>query len=391
MEISRVGVVGGGTMGAGIVQTLLNRGLEVCFTEVSHQLVEQCLQKINRIFLSYKKKGLISDDEILRKMKTVNGSTDFSVFSDVDLIIEAVPENLDLKRKIFSNLDSITRPHTILATNTSSLSVTEIGAMTQRPKKVIGMHWFNPPHIMKLIEIIPGLETDQETIEVVVRLCTSLMKIPIQVKECAGFLVNRLLGIYVNEALYLVQEGHSPQSVDQAAENLGIPMGPLKLGDMVGWDTIYHANSILHDEYGNRFALPLLLEEIYSSGRLGAKVGQGFYQYEGGRTAENQDVERKDLEVLQIRLLSSMLNEGVRCLDERIASDRDIDVAMKVGAGMPKGPLQWADEIGLDHLFAHLKRFRDQCGERFLPSALLKRRVAAGHLGKSKGIGFYSY
>ena len=378
-------------MGAGIIQTLLSAGCEVRFKEVNQQLVEQCLQKVERIFQSLKKRGAVSEDEIGRRMNAVKGSTDYVIFSDADIVIEAVPENMEIKGEVFRLLDQVSKPEAILASNTSSLSISALGGMTERPGKVIGMHWFNPPHIMKLIEIVPGMETDQKTIDVLMEFCRRLSKIPIQVKECAGFLVNRLLGIYVNEALYLVREGNTPSSIDLSAESLGIPMGPLKLGDMVGWDVIYHANTTLYEEYGNRFAIPSLLEEIYNAKRWGAKTGQGVYRYEQGRMVEDIKTGVEGAGSVALRLISVMLNEGIRCLDEQVASLKNVDTAMKVGAGMPKGPLEWADEMGLDQLLDSLTSFRGKYGERFLPSPLLKRKVAAGHLGKKKGSGFYRY
>jgi 3-hydroxyacyl-CoA dehydrogenase len=391
MEIEEVGVVGGGAMGAGIIQTLLSAGCEVCFKEVTPQLVEQSLKNVEAVFQSLKKRGVVSEDEIERRMKAVKGSTDYAIFSDADLVIEAVPERMEIKGEVFRLLDQVSKPEAILASNTSSLSISALGAMTKRPHKVIGMHWFNPPHIMKLIEIVPGLETEYKTVEVLIEFCRRLAKLPIRVKECAGFLVNRLLGIYVNEALHLVQEGNPPHAIGLAVESLKIPMGPLKLGDMVGWDVIYHANATLYEEYGSRFAVPPLLAEIYAAKRWGAKTGQGFYRYEQGRVAGEVNAGTEVPESAVLRLISTMINEGVRCLDEGVASLENIDTAMKVGAGMPRGPLEWADEMGLDQLLACLISFREKHGERFLPSPLLKRKVAAGHLGKEKGVGFYRY
>jgi len=391
MEFKKVGVIGGGIMGAGIIQVLLNAGLWVGFKEFDQNLVDQTLRNVEKIFQSSKKKGMIQEDGIRKKMESIKGFTDYSQFQGADLVIEAVPERIEIKREVFEELDKICDPETILASNTSSLSISELGGVTQRPGKVIGMHWFNPPHIMKLIEIVPGLGTSHETVEALYQLCNRLDKVPVKVKECAGFLVNRLLGIYVNEALFLIQEGYTPQDIDQAATSKGIPMGPIRLGDMVGWDTITYANTALYNEYGCRFAMPSLLEEVYEAGRLGKKAGRGFYRYEEGRIVDEKVPMKKNLEQLSSRFLSAMINEGIRCLDENVASSKDIDTAMKVGAGMPKGPLQWADEIGLDRILIQLETFKENYGERFLPSPLLKRKVSARHLDVKKGIGFYKY
>ena len=391
MEFKKAGVVGGGIMGAGIIHVLLNAGMEVGFKELDQNLVDHALYRVRKIFQGALKRGKITEDEIQRKMSSVRGFTDDNFLSGADVVIEAVPEKMDLKIAIFQQLDRIADPRTILASNSSSLSISQLGGGIKRPSKVIGMHWFNPPHVMKLIEVISGLDTSPETVDTIFELCKRLQKIPVRVKECAGFLVNRLLGSYVNEAIYMVEEGRSPQEVDSAAEDMGAPMGPIALGDMVGWDTIYRANVTLYEEYGSRFAVPSLLTEVYESGRLGAKAGKGFYKYEEGKVVRERSEPAQNREKPSTRYFASMINEGIRCLDENVASSGDIDTAMKVGAGMPKGPLQWADEIGLDRLLQQLMELKETYGERFLPSPLLKRKVAARHMGKESGLGFYQY
>lgn len=383
--------MGGGIMGAGIIQALLNAGMTVGFKDLNLELVERTLNRVQGIFYSALKKGKITESEVQERISSVEGFSDDAFLEDVDLVIEAVPERMDLKIEVFQTLDRLCKPETILASNTSSLSISQLGEATKRPDQVIGMHWFNPPHVMKLIEIVPGLETSIETTDALFQLCRRLNKIPVKVKECAGFLVNRLLGSYVNEAVYMVEEGRSPQEVDDAAESTGLPMGPIMLGDMVGWDTIHNANTSLFDEYGSRFTLPSLLMEVYREGRWGAKAGKGFYPYEEGKVLREKGTPTQPQEQLSSRLFSALINEGIRCLDENVASSDDIDIAMKVGTGMPKGPLQWADEIGLDILLQRLKASKAAHGERFLPSPLLKRKVAAGHLGKDVGRGFFQY
>lgn len=389
MELRKIGIIGGGIMGAGIIQTALMAGLEVVFKELDQGLVDLTLGKVEKMFISLKKKGLVSDEIVQKGMKSITGISGNESIGDVELVIEAVTERIEVKEQIFHELDRTCTPSAILASNTSSLSISQMGGFTQRPDKVIGMHWFNPAHVMKLVEVIPGLETSQDTITTVLDLCAQMKKMPVKVKECAGFLVNRLLGSYVNEALFMVEEGSSPQVIDQAAENAGIPMGPIMLGEMVGWDTIFHSNTTLLEEYGSRFALPSLLVEIYNAGLWGAKAGKGFYKYAEGRIVKESGETGQDLDALTTRLIASMVNEGIRCLDENIASSQDIDIAMQVGAGMPKGPLGWADEIGLDEMLRRLTDLMGTHGERFLASPLLKRKVAAGHVGGKFGKGFY--
>ena len=226
MELKKIGVVGGGIMGAGIIQVISNGGFEVGFKELNQDLVEGTMARVNRIFNSAKDKGRISEKELREKIALVKGFTDDSFLDEVDLVIEAVPERIDLKKEIFKHLDKVCKPGTVLASNTSSLSISQLGGTTKKPTRVIGMHWFNPPHIMKLIEIVPGLETSQDNILALFDFCKALKKVLVKVKECAGFLVNRLLGAYVNEAIYLVMEGWPPQEIDDAAKSMGVPWAP---------------------------------------------------------------------------------------------------------------------------------------------------------------------
>jgi 3-hydroxyacyl-CoA dehydrogenase len=236
----------------------------------------------------------------------------------VDLVIEAVPEDLGIKRNVFIEIDDILKPKAILASNTSSLSITQLASFTKSNKRsyVVGMHWFNPPHIMRLIEVVPGLETSDEVVRHLMEFCLKLGKIPIRVKECAGFLVNRLLGIYVNEALFMIGEGETITEIDKAALLLGMPMGPLSLGDMVGWDVIYHSNRTLYEEYGSRFNLPQILAQMVKEDRLGVKTGKGIYSYEATpdgpprKLGEVESFSESKLKELSEKLLLVWINGG---------------------------------------------------------------------------------
>ena len=392
MEIRAIGIVGGGTMGAGIIQTLSHSGYPVHFKEINAELVTRCLGQVERIYLSAQKKGKIGEEDVRKGLSLIRGGTGDEGFDQVDLVIEAVPEHIEIKKAVFQNLDRICKPETILATNTSSLSITEIGNFTTRSSRVVGMHWFNPPQVMKLVEVIPGLETSEEAIECLIQFSRKLGKVPIRVKECAGFVVNRLLGIYINEAIFLLEEGEKPTVIDQAALQAGMPMGPLRLGDMVGWDVIYRSNQTLCEEYGARFKLPKLLCQMVEQGRLGQKAGLGIYLSESEKPEVPEEVSDPEKPLtLSNRLLFVMMNEGIRCLEEGVASVEDIDRALQLGAGMPKGPIAWTDEVGLDTVFTELDQLKIRYGERFRPSPFLRRKVSAGHLGKKSGKGFFLY
>ncbi|MBI4715288.1 MAG: hypothetical protein HY760_05025 [Nitrospirae bacterium] len=274
---------------------------------------------------------------------------------------------------------------------------------TRRPDRVIGIHFFNPAHVMKLIEVIPGLTTSPETVEDVVTFVEGLRKIPVRVQECAGFLVNRLLTPYLNEATLALQEGAAGiREIDQAMTAFGMPMGPFALADLVGLDVAEKVSMILYDSYGPRMAPAELLSEMVREGRLGTKTGRGFYQYEGNDDKGVEALIRKVQERTGVqgtsfsphRLILSMINEAATCLQEGVASAADIDMAMMAGTGFPQdkgGPLHYADQIGVDTVLSELQRLKNELGFRFWPAPMIKRMVLAGHLGVNTGRGFFSY
>lgn len=398
MNIGSVAVVGGGTMGGGIIYTVSNFGFRVFFKELNDELVKRCQDQVNRIYHSALKKGKMTEDEVKKALSLIHGGSDYKGFEEVDLVIEAVPEDIVIKKKIFQEVDRLCKPEAVFASNTSAIPISELASFTKRRSNFIGMHWFNPPHVMKLIEVVPGLETSEETVKATIAFCEKLKKVPIRLKECAGFLVARLLGMYVNEAFWMRGEGYQPGDIDQAGIDMGMPMGPFTLGDMAGWDVVFHANQTLYESYGMRFKIPPLFHDLVASGKLGVKTGQGIYSYqkvESGPPQKTGDISsslnKQGREILSNRFLWTMVNEGIRCLDEGIARDVDIDKALQLGAAMPKGPLACADEVGLDWVFNELDHRKEKFGERYWPSPLLRRKVKAGHLGQKAGRGFYQY
>jgi len=398
MNIGSVAVVGGGTMGAGIVYTLSSFGIPVIFKDLNEDFLKKCQGQVRQLYASAMKKGKITEEEVKKGLALIKGRTDYQGFERIDLVIEAVPEDIGIKKAVFQEMDRFCKPEAIFASNTSALPISELASFTQRKPKFIGMHWFNPPHVMRLIEVVPGLETSDETVKTIMVFCDKLNKIPIRLKECAGFLVARLLGMYVNEAFWMLGEGYQAADIDQSGIEMGMPMGPFTLGDMAGWDVVHHANETLYDSYGMRFKVPPLFHDLVTSGKLGVKTGQGVYSYkkvESGPPQKKGDIfsslNKQEREVLSNRLLWTMVNEGIRCLDEGIANKDDIDRALQLGAGMPKGPLHWADEVGLDWIFKELDSRKEAFGERYWPSPLLRRKVKAGHLGKKAAMGFFDY
>ena len=405
MFIYKAAVVGAGAMGAEIAQAISFSGIPVLLRDVDRPRVEQGIEVIRKIYQRRVDRGKMTQDELEKKLTLVTGVTSFDAFKDVDLVIEAVPEKLELKRQIFQELDRTVQESAILASNTSSLSISALGGATKRPHKVIGMHFFYPAHIMKLVEVIPGLETSEETIGDVMSFAENLRKLPVRVNECPGFLVNRILMPYLNEAAFCVQEGAAtPQQIDEAMVAIGFPMGPFTLVDNLGFDVCREVVNVLLDAYGSRMQPAAIWERLHALKRFGVKAGAGFYLYGERAGQPDPDLEKiiKELRATQKaptefsanRLVLPMINEAIRCLEEHVCTAADVDLSVIAGLGFPQskgGILHYADEIGLQIVLAELERFTKAFGERFWPSPLLKRKVSAGHLGKSAKRGFFDY
>lgn len=403
MNIYKAAVIGAGTMGAEIAQVMSYADIPVLLKDVDQRLVEQGLNKIKSLYQGRVEKGKMKASEAEEKIKRVTGLTTFDGFRDVDLVIEAVPERMDLKKKVFQELESNVSDDTILATNTSALSISELSVATHRPEKVVGMHFFFPAHVMKLVEVIPGLMTSDETVEDVVSFSETIRKIPVRVNECAGFLVNRLLMPYLNEAAYCLQEGAATlEEIDQSAAAFGLPMGPFTLVDNLGLDVCSDVVQVLLGSYGNRMAPAEIWEKLKERKRFGKKTGAGFYEYGtgGGETLQKIVGQlRQELRIQKTtfsieRLVYPMINEAILCLEEHVSSESDIDMAMVAGIGFPQdkeGVLHFADEVGLDRLLETLLSLYRDFGNRFWPAPLLKRMVGAGLLGKKTGRGFFEY
>ncbi len=392
-------------MGAEIAQVISFSGVPVLLKDVDQARVDKGLEIIRKIYQRRVDRGKMAQDEMEQKVMLVSGVTDYRVFKDIDLVVEAVPEQMPLKQQIVRELDQVLPESSIIASNTSSLSISALGSVTRRPHKVIGMHFFYPAHIMKLVEVIPGLETAEETIADVLGFAESLRKLPIRVNECPGFLVNRILMPYLNEAAFCVQEGAADaRQIDQAMVEFGFPMGPFTLVDNLGFDVCREVVNILLDAYGPRMQPAEIWQRLYELKRYGAKSGAGFYLYGDRAGQQDVDLERilKELrskrqaptEFSAHRLVFPMINEAIRCLEEHVCTAADIDLAVIAGLGFPQskgGILHYADDAGLQTVLSELERLARTHGERFWPSPLLKRKVAAGHLGKSAKKGFFEY
>lgn len=388
-----IAVVGAGTMGSSIVVALLAAGYSVLLKETDQAFLDKGLANIDRLLSGRVKKGLAPEEAQLQRSR-IQGVLDFERFAEVDFVIEAAPESIDIKKSIFEQLDQWCNVDAILATNTSSLSITQIANFARRADKVVGLHFFNPAHIMKLVEVIPGLETSHDTVARALELAQSMGKLAIRVEECASFLVNRLLGRYMNESLFALEGGAAGvEEIDKAVCDYVMPIGPLALRDMNGADIGLAVANFNYQEYGERFAVPSLLGRMVEANMLGQKTMGGFYSYDKEtrkRAGVNPELLKflngsssKNGEFSAERLFLPMINESFLAMQERICQPEDLDAALMAGLGMRRGPLTLASEIGLKDCLAMLEAaFKaDASGhmqERFRPAPLLKRFVWAG-------------
>lgn len=280
--MKKIFVLGAGTMGAGIVQAFAQKGYEVIVRDIKDEFVERGLAGINKNLSKLVSKGKMSEETKEDILSRISGTTDMNLAADCDLVVEAAIENMKIKKEIFAELDKICKPETILASNTSSLSITEVASATGRPEKVIGMHFFNPAPVMKLVEIIKGMATSQETFDAVKELSLAIGKEPVEVAEAPGFVVNRILIPMINEASFILQEGiASVEDIDTAMKfGANHPMGPLALGDLIGLDVCLAIMDVLYNETGdNKYRASSTLRKYVRAGWLGRKTGRGFYNY----------------------------------------------------------------------------------------------------------------
>lgn len=379
--IRKVGVVGGGTMGGGIAALIARSNRPVVVKEESQELAQGAEKNIHDRFQRWFDLGKIDRNTLEQLKSYVTVTANIQDLSGVDLVIEAIPENMEWKKKLFTELDKIMPEYVILASNTSSLPITEIARATSRPDKIVGMHFFNPPTTMKLVELVCGGTTSADTMDTVEKFArTVLGKKTIRVKDQPGFLVNCLLLPYLGEAVLALEQNEvSFEDIDAEGRNFGWPMGPFGVLDVVGLDTSYFVAEFLSKAYPEKIQLGTLFKALVDAGRLGEKAGVGFYDIKGGhellasfldRTYGKRSVVSAQ-EVFQ-RMTSRFLNEAAQAYQDNVTSKNEIETGAKVGIGFPKdGPLHYIDEIGASNLVKQLNGYCEVYGARFQPAQIL--------------------
>ena len=391
-EIKTVGILGAGTMGGGIAMNFANVGIPVKIVEASRDRLESGLGVIRKNYSNTAKKGRITEEEVETRMSLIEGHLDKKVLQDVDLVTEAVFEDMELKKTIFRELDKICKPGAILASNTSYLNVNEIARETSRPEDVLGTHYFSPANVMKLLEVVRGEKTSGEVIATLLKLAKTINKVAVVVGVCHGFVGNRMLAARGVESGNLLLENALPHEIDEVIYDFGFPMGPYSMSDLAGLDIGWKGDKTPNKEIDIR-------HQLCERGRRGQKTGAGFYDYQEGsrKPIPNAEVEALILKISEIkqitrteiskedmlgRMIYAMINEAAKILEEGIAlRPSDIDVVWVYGYGWPiyrGGPCYYADQVGLKNVVAALEKYAVQYGAHLAPAPLLKKLAEEG-------------
>jgi 3-hydroxyacyl-CoA dehydrogenase/enoyl-CoA hydratase/3-hydroxybutyryl-CoA epimerase len=395
-EIRSAGLLGAGTMGGGMAWALSSRDIRVRLKDVRPEALGSGLAAARRIYDRERERDRLTAWELDQKMTLISPTMDWSGFGRVDVVLEAIVEDLAIKKKVLQELEPEISDTCLIGSNTSTLPITELQAALGLPERMAGLHFFNPVDRMPLIEVIRGEATSRATVAAFVALAKRLGKTPVVVADCPGFLVNRVLGPYLNEAGHLLRETGDVEGVDRALLEFGMPMGPLRLIDEIGVDIAEKAGNVLAAAYGDRATPAGVTEKLVEAGRLGKKSGRGFYRHQGKTATPDPEA----LAVLAIarrgsidpqeaveRCVYAMIGEAARCLDETVvAGPEPLDVAMVMGAGFPPfrgGLLRYADSVGLKTVVERLQILEGRVGPRFRPPETLIRKA-------QRGEGFYA-
>jgi 3-hydroxyacyl-CoA dehydrogenase len=399
-DITSIAVIGAGTMGRGIAISCADAGIPVRLIDMSADAVKRGLEAIRTTYESSVAKGRLTADDMQKRIATIQGGTDVDALATADLVIEAAFESMQVKQDLFSKFDRLCKAGAILATNTSTLDINVIAAMTTRPESVIGLHFFSPANVMRLLEIVRGDKTSPQTLATAVALAKRLRKVGVVVGVCYGFVGNRMmLEGYVREADQLLLEGATPQQIDRVIEGFGFAMGPFTMNDMAGNDIALKAREAPGVRDGKPRPYHEVIDALARANQLGQKTGAGFYRYEAGnrtplhnpdtdavidRLARELNIQRRSIsdDEVEVRCVYPLINEGAHILEEGIAyRSGDIDVIWTTGYGFPRfrgGPMFYADSVGLDNVYKRIRELNKQHGHYWEPAPLLKRLAESG-------------
>lgn len=394
-QVDTIAVLGAGDMGHGIAELCALNGYTVTLRDIEDDIVQDALDKVEWSLGKLSEKGEITDEIAEDAFSRISGTTDLAqAVSDVDLVIEAVPEDLSLKQKVFADVEQHVPDDAVLASNTSTMRITEIGEKLEDPSRLVGMHFFNPVLLMDLVEIIPSDTATDEAVETIEEVSDTIGKTYVTLdKDTPGFVTSRLAGIFVGAAIEAHEQGMaSKEEIDAAIKfKAGFPMGPFELADYTGLDIGLHAGDYMAERLGDAYRPPKIQRDLVEAGKLGKKTGEGFYPWEGDKVQVELSPDEAD-RFEPDNVLALVANEAARLLQEGIASADDIDLAMKNGLAFPKGPLEWADGFGLDNVLETLETLHGETGNALAePVDAITERVDAGKTGRDAGEGFFTY
>ncbi len=398
-EIKSAALIGAGTMGGGIAMNFANAGIPVQVVETTQEALDKGLGVVRKNYANTVSKGRLTQEQMDKRMSLLQGALSYDALKDADIVIEAVFEDMAVKKQVFEQLDKVCKPGAILATNTSTLDVNEIAAVTSRPGDVLGLHFFSPANVMKLLEVVRAANTSKEVLATAMKLSRTIRKVGVVAGVCDGFIGNRMLHSYFREAGFLLEEGALPQQVDKVIEDFGFAMGPFRVSDLAGLDVGWYIRKRQAATRPAHLRYSKVADQICEMGRFGQKTGAGWYRYEAGsrtpvpdpeiealivKASKEAGIERRpisDQEILE-RCMYALVNTGAHILEEGIAlRASDIDIVYLYGYGFPRyrgGPMFYADSVGLQQVYAAVERFHRQHGELWTPSALLKKLAEEG-------------
>ena len=377
--MDRIGIIGAGAMGSGIAQVAAMSGADVVIYDQNDAALQKAKNSIQKSLSKFFEKGKITAEDLTATFGRIKFADGLMAMTDTELVIEAIIENIEIKQNLFIELEKIVAPHTILASNTSSLSISALSRVCNNPKRVVGVHFFNPPVLMKLVELVPGLATDEEVLNKVDQTLSSWAKIVVRAKDTPGFIVNKIARPYYGEAFRIYEERiATPAQIDSCmTERGGFRMGPFALTDFIGHDVNYAVTESVWKAfyYDNRYRPSLVQKALVDAGYLGKKTGRGFYDYTSeSKTFDTGDIDEQTSTMIFMRIISMLVNEAADTVHRGICTEKDADLAVVYGVNYPRGLFEWGRNIGLNNIIDTLDDLYDQYREeRYRISPYLKK------------------